>query len=68
MQHEQKHVRDNEKIMTRIDSELRADPQFAAILLLYNRLAFGSLFAISSGHERSAEFRAMAKSGFGKRW
>lgn len=36
---------------------------FAAILLIYNRLAFGSWFAISSGHERSAEFRAMAKSG-----
>lgn len=36
---------------------------FAAMLLIYNRLAFGSWFAISSGHERSAEFREMAKAG-----
>ena len=36
---------------------------FAAMLLGYNRLAFGSWFAISSGLERSAEFRTMAKSG-----
>lgn len=32
-QHEQKHVRDNERIMGRMDAELRADAQFAAILV-----------------------------------
>jgi hypothetical protein len=33
LQHEMKHVRDNERIMTRMDAALRADPQFAAILV-----------------------------------
>jgi hypothetical protein len=33
LQHEQKHVRDNERIMSRMDAALRADPQFAAILV-----------------------------------
>ena len=31
--HEQKHVRDNERIMSRMDAELRADSQFVAILV-----------------------------------
>jgi len=31
--HERKHVRDNEQIMTRMDAQLRADQQFAAILV-----------------------------------
>lgn len=33
LQHEQKHVRDNERIMTRMDAALRADAQFADILV-----------------------------------
>lgn len=33
LQHEQKHVRDNERIMARMDPALRADSQFSAILL-----------------------------------
>src|SRR5579872_4715234 len=33
LHHEQKHVRDNERIMGRMDAELRADAQFAAILV-----------------------------------
>ena len=33
------------------------------ILGIYNRLAFGSAFALSSGNERNAAFRAMASAG-----
>ena len=33
LEHERKHVRDNERILTRMDAELRADSQFAAILV-----------------------------------
>jgi hypothetical protein len=33
VEHERKHVRDNEQILTRMDAALRADPQFAAILV-----------------------------------
>ena len=33
VEHERKHVRDNEQIMTRMDAALRADLQFAAILV-----------------------------------
>ncbi len=33
LQHEQKHVRDNEQILSRMDAELRADKPFAAILV-----------------------------------
>ncbi len=33
LQHEQGHVRDNERLMPRMDRELRADAQFAAILV-----------------------------------
>lgn len=33
LSHEQKHVRDNEGIMTRMDAELRRDTQFSDILL-----------------------------------
>jgi hypothetical protein len=33
LQHEQKHVRDNEQIMSRMDAQLRADTQFADILV-----------------------------------
>jgi len=36
---------------------------FAIILGLYNQLAFGSPFALSSGAERNAQFREMASSG-----
>jgi hypothetical protein len=33
LQHEQKHVRDNERLVSRMEAELRADSQFAAILV-----------------------------------
>jgi hypothetical protein len=36
---------------------------FAAALAVYNRVAFGSVFALSSAHERNAAFRAMAGHG-----
>jgi hypothetical protein len=36
---------------------------FAIVLALYNYAAFGSVFALSSGNERNAEFRALAHSG-----
>ena len=37
---------------------------FAAALALYNRAAFGSALALSSGHERYAPFQALASEGF----
>lgn len=36
---------------------------FAILLCLYNALAFGSPFILSSGNERSPEFRALASHG-----
>jgi hypothetical protein len=36
---------------------------FALALALYNRLAFGSVFSLSSAHERNAAFRSMAGEG-----
>ena len=36
---------------------------FAIGLAIYNRLLFGSVFALSSGNERNAQFRAMAREG-----
>jgi hypothetical protein len=36
---------------------------FAIGLAIYNRLLFGSIFALSSGSERNAQFRAMAREG-----
>lgn len=36
---------------------------FAAGLAIYNRLLFGSIFALSSGSERNAQFRSMAHEG-----
>lgn len=36
---------------------------FAAALAIYNRVIFGSYFALSSGFERDPAFRAMAKQG-----
>lgn len=33
LQHEQKHVQDNQRLTSRMDRELRADPQFADILV-----------------------------------
>lgn len=36
---------------------------FAAGLAIYNRLLFGSIFALSSGSERNAQFRSMAQEG-----
>jgi hypothetical protein len=36
---------------------------FALGLALYNKLLFGSVFALSSGHERDAQFRALAHEG-----
>ncbi|HEV7425482.1 MAG TPA: hypothetical protein VGQ46_03875 [Thermoanaerobaculia bacterium] len=36
---------------------------FAIGLAIYNRLLFGSVFALSSGSERNAQFRAMAREG-----
>lgn len=36
---------------------------FAIGLAIYNKLLFGSIFALSSGNERNAQFRAMAKEG-----
>ena len=36
---------------------------FAIALALYNRAAFGSFFALSSGHEEAADFRELASSG-----
>jgi peptidoglycan hydrolase-like protein with peptidoglycan-binding domain len=37
LQHEQKHVRDNEQLISRMDAELRADRQFADILVSPSR-------------------------------
>jgi len=36
---------------------------FAIALAIYNQLLFGSVFALSSGNERNAQFRAMAREG-----
>jgi len=36
---------------------------FALGLAIYNKLLFGSIFALSSGNERNAQFRSMAKEG-----
>jgi hypothetical protein len=36
---------------------------FAVVLALYNHAAFGSVFALSSGNERNAQFRQLAGSG-----
>ena len=36
---------------------------FAIALAIYNKLLFGSAFALSSGNERNAQFRAMAREG-----
>jgi hypothetical protein len=36
---------------------------FALALAIYNRLAFGSVFSLSSAHERNAAFRSMAGQG-----
>jgi hypothetical protein len=36
---------------------------FAAGLAIYNRLLFGSVFALSSGSERNAQFRSLAREG-----
>jgi len=36
---------------------------FALGLGIYNKLLFGSIFALSSGNERNAQFRSMAKEG-----
>jgi hypothetical protein len=36
---------------------------FAVCLGIYNRLLFGSVFALSSGNERNAEFRSLARQG-----
>ena len=36
---------------------------FAIGLAFYNKLLFGSVFALSSGYERNAQFRAMAREG-----
>jgi hypothetical protein len=36
---------------------------FAAGLAIYNRMLFGSIFALSSGNERNAQFRSMAREG-----
>jgi hypothetical protein len=36
---------------------------FAIGLAIYNKLLFGSIFALSSGSERNAQFRAMAAEG-----
>ena len=36
---------------------------FAIGLAIYNKLLFGSIFALSSGSERNAQFRAMAREG-----
>lgn len=36
---------------------------FAVVLALYNRAAFGSFFALSSGHERYAPFQDVASRG-----
>jgi hypothetical protein len=36
---------------------------FALVLALYNHVAFGSAFTLSSAHERDAAFRAMAGEG-----
>jgi hypothetical protein len=36
---------------------------FAIALAIYNKLIFGSVFALSSGSERNAQFRAMASEG-----
>jgi hypothetical protein len=36
---------------------------FAIGLAIYNKLLFGSVFALSSGNERNAQFRAMAREG-----
>lgn len=36
---------------------------FAIGLAIYNKLLFGSIFALSSGSERNVEFRAMASEG-----
>jgi len=36
---------------------------FAVGLAVYNKLLFGSIFALSSGNERNAQFRAMAREG-----
>jgi hypothetical protein len=36
---------------------------FAVILALYNKLAFGTFFALSSGNERNPEFRELAGHG-----
>jgi len=37
---------------------------FALVLALYNRAAFGSVFALSSGHERYAPFQELASQGW----
>jgi hypothetical protein len=36
---------------------------FALGLAIYNKLLFGSIFALSSGNERNAQFRSMAREG-----
>jgi hypothetical protein len=36
---------------------------FALILAIYNKIAFGTFFALSSGNERNAEFRELAGHG-----
>ena len=36
---------------------------FAVALAIYNKLAFGSVFTLSSAHERNAAFRSMAGEG-----
>jgi len=36
---------------------------FAIGLAVYNKLLFGSVFALSSGNERNAQFRSMAREG-----
>jgi hypothetical protein len=36
---------------------------FAAVLAIYNEMAFGNALALSSGHERNAEFQALAQHG-----
>ncbi len=49
LRHEMHHVRDNVNIMNRIDSVLRADPQFASMLVnptVWRAVAAGSPFSI----------------------
>ncbi len=36
---------------------------FAVCLGVYNKLLFGSVFALSSGHERNVQFRSLARQG-----